>query len=305
MNLTKIEGECYVLVLNKEQAEALGTLRFKHIRSGSVLYDALKGLPHVHGADLNVEPTPNPSSMFTVGNLRAPNTSSPSESGAAARFGWLFGARSELPIPNRAPEPLLTLKQYQEEYAKLEAEANRAFEECAARAGLIGRMQASPATQRLPMEYKGTVSGPVCRIPAPENLPKRRWIVQFYNPGGLVKSGWIGLNNERGLSAQFGGTDVYDSRNEAYRQMRARSKAVGAPLENYRVVPYGTENGSEKVRGHYTVQYWSRGHRRWCETVDGPGGSCQERYRTAAEAEKSIEKFGHDDETYRVKWHAE
>lgn len=53
------DGSQYVLVLTKEQAELLGTLRASHVAVGTQLYSALDGLPDVAGANFLVTYDPN------------------------------------------------------------------------------------------------------------------------------------------------------------------------------------------------------------------------------------------------------
>ena len=53
------DGSQYVLVLTKEQAELLGTLRHSHVAGGTQLYSALDGLPNVAGANFLLTYDPN------------------------------------------------------------------------------------------------------------------------------------------------------------------------------------------------------------------------------------------------------
>jgi len=53
------DGSQYVLVLTKEQAELLGTLRYSHVAGGTQLYAALDGLPDVAGANFLLTYDPN------------------------------------------------------------------------------------------------------------------------------------------------------------------------------------------------------------------------------------------------------
>src|SRR5690606_27219493 len=162
------DGSQYVLVLTKEQAELLGTLRHSHVAGGTQLYSALDGLPDVAGANF----------LLTYD----PNNGKP-----------IFGVLS------RAPERRPQLADLLKDEATLRKERNTG------------------------------------------------WIVQ-YDRGHLLPF-WVSLVGNGDVA-----NCVYDSRNEAYRQMRNRAGEAGEPLDRYRVVPDGTKDGPERDRGYYVVE---------------------------------------------------
>lgn len=83
------DGSQYVLVLTKEQAELLGTLRFSHVAGNTPLYSALAGLPNKWGANYRL--TNHPASGRPIFNelIPAPGTPEPriADSIVALDFG--------------------------------------------------------------------------------------------------------------------------------------------------------------------------------------------------------------------------
>lgn len=83
------DGSQYVLVLTKEQAELLGTLRFSHVAGDTPLYSALAGLPNKWGANYRL--TNHPASGRPIFNelIPAPRTPEPriADSIVALDFG--------------------------------------------------------------------------------------------------------------------------------------------------------------------------------------------------------------------------
>ncbi|QGH45036.1 hypothetical protein [Bacteriophage Titan-X] len=129
----------------------------------------------------------------------------------------------------------------------------------------------------------------------------RKWVVQFLMTGA---QGWRRVEGGSDTA-----TAAYESRNEAYRQMRARAKNLGYPLERYRVVPEGTAEGKEKDRGFYTAEFFTKHalHKHqlgWnTSTVVGLTGT----FPTAEGAQAAIDAHVGNNPArlrrYRVKWH--
>lgn len=94
----------------------------------------------------------------------------------------------------------------------------------------------------------GPMQDNIQRSPEPEKPEPKKWIVQFNDYNGWVSCVGNGCcaNSE------------YISRNEAYRQMRARIKKYGTQPGSYRVVPKGTAAGPERDRGYYTVEFFTK-----------------------------------------------
>ncbi|WAX24070.1 hypothetical protein S3_00004 [Xanthomonas phage S3] len=201
----------FVLVLDREQAETLGTLRFLHVAGSSPLYDILAGLPVKDGHEFVV----NQNGEELTG----------------------------------MPRPVML--------------------------GLHPMRERRTATQ---------------------GMPRPGWIVQYHQ---LSNKSW-----ERVMRASaLGATEVYTSRNEAYRQLRRRAESMLANSAEYRVVPANTPDGPELDRGYYTAQYWSRSYSRWEECHDGPGFYGRRTFPSVEIAQATIDKFGSIGDVYRVKWH--
>jgi len=85
------DGSQYVLVLTKEQAELLGTLRFSHVAGGAALYAVLEGLPHKPGANFQRTYDPATGKPIFGALVPAPKTPEPRivDSIIALDFGGL------------------------------------------------------------------------------------------------------------------------------------------------------------------------------------------------------------------------
>lgn len=131
------------------------------------------------------------------------------------------------------------------------------------------------------------------------------WIIQ-YNQG---QNYWDALTkrdlNRQKVYAPSEAPAVFGSRNEAYRQMRARAKHMGYNVSMYRVVPAGTPSGAEVDRGYYRVEFGRGEH--WRTAVHGPGNMRHEepypKFSTADQAQHAIDSYGIGSTKYRVKWY--
>ncbi|UYA98944.1 hypothetical protein IVIADoCa9_8 [Xanthomonas phage vB_Xar_IVIA-DoCa9] len=234
------DGSQYVLVLTKEQAELLGTLRFSHVGGSSPLYAVLRDLPHKMGARFRTEVEPfNGKPIFhelipagVAGARRGELLTQPMArpSGGKSMLGAdlallevlvLASLMSGAPIP---PPRTVT-----------------------------GRMRLSdvpmPDNLRRPLPdvlMDDQTARHVALNPKPE--PKK-WIVQYLEHGDH----WVSCVGNGALA-----NSIYTSRNEAYRQMRARIRRYGTDPRNYRVVPSTTPGGKERDRGYYTVEFFTK-----------------------------------------------
>lgn len=317
-NILNLPDGKVVLVLSKEEAEVLGTFRYKYVAGKfRPLYDALRGLPNRSGEFVIEKDHFNPDRQlftdFIPGHPGVPTTGPIRKPSMMEVFAMMSQIASLEPaVTGRinlddqpAPQNLPSTKWMIECNAGCEDDwvpssrftGLRFDSKDAAEAAIrshkdfnfrkdTGRYRAVPAT-------------------APEPPKQEGWIVQWFNGDHNT---WHSLAvTEPGRTGYGGaGRGVYASRNEAYRQMRKRSALCGIPLGRYRVVSAGTPDGAEKDRGHYIVQYWSEHYADWRDTLNGPcysNNSAGGKYRDAMSAKADIVECGFKGETYRVKWY--
>ncbi|AHB12152.1 hypothetical protein Prado_04 [Xylella phage Prado] len=281
------DGSQYVLVLTKEQAELLGTFRFSHVGGSSPLYAVLRDLPHKMGARFRTEvETFNGKPIFH--ELIPAGV-------AGVRRGELLTQPMARPSGGKS---------------MLDADL-----------GLLEVLVLASLMKGAPIPPPRTVTGRMrlSDIPMPDNLPRRplpdvlmddqtarrvaltpeaqpkKWIVQYLEHG----NSWVSCVGNGQIA-----NSTYTSRNEAYRQMRARIKRYGTNPNSYRVVPSTTPGGPERDRGYYVVEYfrkvnrplgWGRSESHWLrDTFPSAEGA-----RLAINTHVPIA----DRHRYRVKWH--
>lgn len=310
-HIKRMDGS-YVLFLSKEEAEILGTLRFKHISTG-VLYNALAGLPHIEG-EFSVDCGDVP--VFTEFRPGAHRYSDP----FALRYVGTVTGRMVIPnaVPQSLPRPkwavecnfgvegvdkwLPSHNSRMEKLFDTEKDAMNAVRNAPwfNFRGHTGKYRAVPVDRITAAEVKRHR----VVLPKPAEQP-RKWDVQ-YNCAHTVsgQGDWVTLSRQPHLSQCLHAEGGYTSRNEAYRQLKLRAKQVGAPVTHYRVVPASTPNGAEMDLGYYTVQFLYKGG--WLETAGGPGFHNRPengRYHDSKTASEDIVNWGSRCNTYRVKWH--
>jgi hypothetical protein len=152
---------------------------------------------------------------------------------------------------------------------------------------MTGRMVSIPVEQKLP----ASESGLQLKKKPDDAGAYTGWKVQFnVAPACQAAGNWL-VVSQLGLPRK--------TRNDAYRAMRARIKAQGAPAERYRVVPADHPEGPEKNRGYYQVEMQESGV--WVYSyVIGPS-----KFATVAAAQARIDSIQKVNTlvTYRVKWH--
>lgn len=269
----------YVLVLTKEEAELLGTFRFSHVGGSTPLYEVLRDLPHKIGARFRTEVDPcsgkpifhemTPAGVAGLrrGEMPIQPIARPSGGKSLLEVLVLASLMSGAPIPQRT---------------------------------VTGRMRLSdvpmPDNLRRPLPDVLMDDQTARRVAlTPEAQPKK-WIVQYND---CISGGWISC-----VGTGYCANSEYTSRNEAYRQMRARIKKFGTQPDRYRVVPKGTAAWPERDRGYYTVEFFAKFSypKGWRSTTSR---FLSGTFSTAESARHAINTHvdGADRHRYRVKWH--